>query len=80
MGEGKGSHLTLGRGGSGGGSIGLDFPGHKISKPLLSIRVFILRLARGSDAWVLPSPSSSSFSLGLLWLQLWVGQGVRALR
>lgn len=36
VGEGKGSHLTLGRGG---GSIGLDFPGHKISKPLLSISV-----------------------------------------
>lgn len=47
-GRGKGSHLILGRARSwGGGSVGLDFPGHKISKQLKSINMFIFRLARG---------------------------------
>lgn len=34
------------RGWGWGGSVGLDFPGHKISKQLKSINMFILRLAR----------------------------------
>lgn len=51
-----------------GGSVGLDFPGHKISKQLQSINMFIFRLAGGLDAWVPPpSPSISFFfSLDLL--------------
>ena len=61
MGEGRGSHLTLRRAGEFGGvggNVGLDFPGHKISKQLKSINMFIFHLARDLDTWV-PSPSSS---------------------
>lgn len=65
MGEGEGSHLTLRRAGDFGGvggSVGLGFPGHKISKQLKSVNMFIFHLARGLDTWVPSSSSSISFS------------------
>lgn len=61
-----GGRLGVGVGVGVAAGVGLDFPGHKISKQLVSINVLILCLAGlggGLDAWVLPlSPCISLVS------------------